>query len=105
LVYATHTMKYYERCKLTVNVPTTGDFDEAAVRNALLEQLPGIEIEFRRLPSAHILEAAEAFVPNEHPVAGAADQDPETKKWTSIGARSILLAAEDVLSRINYPET
>jgi hypothetical protein len=92
-------MKYYENCKLTVNVPSRG-FDEATVRDALIDALPGIEIEFRRVGSSELLEAVEAFVPHDHPVAGADERDPDTKKWTSVGARTVLLTAGDILNEI-----
>lgn len=97
-------MKYYDRCKLTVKVPESGDFDEAAVRDALSEALPGIEVEFLRSAAAQMLESAEAFVPDSHPLAGMTEQDFQTKKTVLVGPRNILLAAEDVLQRINYPE-
>jgi hypothetical protein len=94
-------MKYYQGCKLTVDVPVAREFDESAVRYALDEALPGIEVVFRRVPSTDVLEAAEAYVPENHPVAGAEEQDPDTGKWTKVGGRGILLAAADVLMRFS----
>jgi hypothetical protein len=85
-------MKYYEGCKLTVGVPVTGKFDEATIRKALDEVLPGIEITFRHDSSITVLEAAGAFVPHDHLVAGAQEQDPKTKKTVSVGGRLILTA-------------
>jgi len=92
-------MKYYEGCKLTVDIPASGGHDEGAIRDALLETLPGIEVVFRRSSSTTVLEAAGAFVPDGHPVAGAEEHDAKTNKWVSVGGRSILMAASDVLTR------
>jgi hypothetical protein len=73
-------MKYYERCKVTVAIPVAGEFDEAVIRQALTEHLPGIEVSFRPVSSTEVLEVGEVFVPPDHPIAGAAEQDPNTKK-------------------------
>jgi hypothetical protein len=94
-------MKYYERCRLTVDIPETDDFDETVVREALTDSMPGLEIEFRRVPGGKFLEAVEAHVPHDHPIAGAEEQDPKTKKWISVGGRTILLTAGDILNRFN----
>ena len=96
-------MKYYQDCKLTVDAPASAQLDEAAIRAALDEALPGIEVTFRRVFSADVLEAVSAFVPENHPVAGAEEEDLETKQWVKTGPRNILLAAGEVLMRFNDP--
>ena len=94
-------MEYYERCKVIVAIPVGDKFDEGVIREGLAERLPGIELSFRPVSSPEVLEVGEIFVPPDHPIAGAAEQDPDTKKWVPVGARTIFAAASEVLNRIN----
>jgi hypothetical protein len=55
--------------------------------------------------STEVLKVGEVFVPPDHPIAGAAEQDPNTKKWISVGARTIFAGASEVLNRINEQKT
>ena len=92
-------MKYYETCKLVVGVPTNRSFDESIIRKDLDDELPGIQVEFRSSNGA-VLEVVNTFVPDNHPVATAAEQNPTTKKWESAGAQIVYGTAADVLNKI-----
>jgi hypothetical protein len=94
-------MKYYERCKLTVAIPMASEFDEPAIREAVIQRLPGIEVLFKRDSSTEVLEVTDVFVPPDHVIVGAAEQNPATKEWVSVGARNIFATASEVLNRIN----
>jgi hypothetical protein len=93
--------KFYEGCELIIDCPTAAKFDELAVRNAIEKILPGISVSFRRQSNTQILEAAEATVPHQHSMAGAAEHDPASSQWIPTGARTILTMAHEVLMPFN----
>jgi len=90
-------MKFYQGCKLTVEVPAVG-FDEAAARAALTKEMPGLEIEFQPKADCDSPTATSAEVKHSSPLAGAAEQAPESKEWQATGPRTILMMAQDILT-------
>jgi hypothetical protein len=88
-------MSYYKGCELTIEIPETGSYDQAAIKKALTDELPGIEIVVR---TGHALHAANAVVPKEHPLGGASEQKGRGPE-VHTGGRSLLTMAEEVLDR------
>jgi len=89
-------MSYYTGCELTIKIPPDRTSDEDAIRKALLEKLPGVDIEFISSSKTRQPAVAEAFVPDSHSMAGIKRQDfgTETK---SVAAETLLGIASDVL--------
>jgi hypothetical protein len=89
-------MAYYQECIITIEVPE--GFDDALLRNALINKLPGIAIEVKR--NSHLLrpKVIEAFVPETHGlVHDESQKDFGGDDWQSRGRQTLLMMAEDVL--------
>jgi len=87
---------YYQRCKLTIEIPRTGNYDKAAITKALSDKMPGVEITIRQ--SSGVPHVVEAFIPDNHPMAGMAEQEVGSTKMEPTGARTLLMLAREVLS-------
>ena len=90
-------MSYYTGCELKIKIPTDRAKDEDAIRNALLEKLPGIGIEFISSPDVRRPSVAEAFVPHNHPMAGMRRQDFGSTEMKAVAGETLLGIASDVL--------
>ena len=88
---------YYQGCKLTIEVPRTGNYDKAAITKALIAEMPGIEVEIRQ-PSL-VPVAIQAFVPENHGLAAMGEEGIGGTGFEQTGPRTLLTMAEDVLSR------
>jgi hypothetical protein len=87
-------MSYYKGCTITIEVPE--NYDKAAITNALLDELPGIEVKVRE-GSSRAPTAVEAFVPENHGMAAMGEE--VGGKLAPTGARTVLMIAEDVLGK------
>jgi len=89
-------MAYYQGCIITIEVPE--GFDDALLRNALTNKLPGIAIEIRRNSQLLRPKVIEAFVPETHGlIHDETQRDFHSDEWHSRGVQSLLIMAEDVL--------
>jgi hypothetical protein len=86
---------YYQGCELTIEVPRTGNYDLAAITKALVAEMPGLKVKVRQ-PSL-IPYAVEAYVPDGHGLAAAGEE--VGGKLAPTGGRTLLMIAEDVLSK------
>lgn len=85
-------MSYYRGCKLTIEVPK--EYDQAAIKEALVEDLPGIEVRVQ-IPT---LRTVEAFVPDNHGMTGMSEQvggGPVVRT----GGRTLLQRSDEILGR------
>jgi len=86
-------------CKATVAIPESG-FDKDRVLKALLDEHPGIQVEFQ--PSQNeFLELLKLEIPDGHLVGGAQMQDPETGKWQKVGGAPLAESIGGTLARFN----
>ncbi len=91
-------MAYYHGCIITIEVPE--GFDDALLRNALTNKLPGIAIEVRRNLQLLRPKVIEAFVPETHGlIHDETQKDFDSDEWQSRGTQSLLMMAEDVLEQ------
>src|SRR5438477_12180121 len=91
-------MAYYHGCIITIEVPE--GFDDALLRNALTNKLPGIAIEIRRNSQLRRPKVIEAFVPETHGlIHDETQKDFRSDEWHSSGTQSLLMMAEDVLEQ------
>jgi|SRR5205807_6418240 len=91
-------MAYYQGCMITIEVPE--GFDDALLRNALTNKLPGITIEIRRNSQLLRPKVIEAFVPETHGlIHDETQKDFDSHEWHSRGRQSLLMMAEDVLEQ------
>ena len=90
---------YYQGCKITIEIPRTGNYDKAAITKSLADEIPGVEITV--LQPSLVPRVIEAFVPNGHSMAGMAEQQVGSTKMEPTGARTLLMLAEEVLSHFN----
>ena len=91
-------MAYYQGCIITIEVPE--GFDDALLRNALTNKLPGIAIEIRRNSQLRRPKVIEAFVPETHGlIHDETQKDFRSDEWHSRGTQSLLMMAEDVLEQ------
>src|SRR5947199_10625629 len=88
-------MSYYTGCELKIKIPTDRAKDEDAIRNALLEKLPGIGIEFISSPDVRRPSVAQAFVPHNHPMAGMGRQDFGNLLLKAVAGEALLGIAGD----------
>jgi len=93
-------MEYYTGCKLTVEMPSDTQMAQPTIRQALTDNMPGLEVEFRITPSAQFPTAIEAFVPDSHSLANAAEQDSPSTELKPTGGRTIVAMASDVLANL-----
>ncbi len=93
-------MSYYTGCELKIKIPTDRAKDEDAIRNALLEKLPGVGIEFIFSPDVRRPSVAEAFVPHNHGMAGMKRQDFGS---TEMKPHRMCLKTSDYLARLRSP--
>src|SRR5260370_30292229 len=98
-------MGYYTGCELKIKIPTDRAKDEDAIRNALLEKLPGVGIEFISSPDVLRPAVAEAFVPHNHPMAGMKRQDFGSTGMKPVGGETLLGIASGVLKDFRVPRT
>jgi hypothetical protein len=68
------------------------------MRQAILEKLPGIDIQFISSPRGSRPIVAEAFVPNSHPMAGMARQDFGSTEMRPVAGETLLGIASNVLN-------
>lgn len=68
-------MSYFAGCRFKIELPSDRMPDEGALRRALLEKLPGIDIGFISDLDVRRPTVAEAFVPHGHPMAGMMRKD------------------------------
>ena len=91
-------MAYYQGCIITIEVPE--GFDDALLRNALTNKLPGIAIVIRRNSQLRRPKVIEAFVPETHGlIHDETQKDFDSDEWQSRGTQSLLMMAEDVLEQ------
>ena len=91
-------MAYYQDCTITIEVPES--FDDALLRNALTNKLPGIAIDVRRNSQLLRPKVIEAFVPETHGLVHEQTQkDYSSDDWHSRGTQNLLMMAEDVLEQ------
>jgi predicted RNase H-like nuclease (RuvC/YqgF family) len=88
-------MGRYQGCKLTVEVPTS--CDERAVRKALVDEFPGIEVVVHVGPA---LRTTQAVVPDKHSLAGMAER-VGLGPGVRTGERALLKMSDEVLRRFN----
>src|SRR5437588_6911138 len=78
-------MAYYQGCIITIEVPE--GFDDALLRNALTNKLPGIAIEIRRNSQLLRPKVIEAFVPETHGlIHDETQRDFHSDEWHSARA-------------------
>jgi hypothetical protein len=90
-------MSYYTGCQLNMKIPPDQTSDEDAIREALLEKLPGVGIEFISSADARRPAVAEAFVPESHPMAGMRRQDFGSTEMKPAAGETLLGIASNVL--------
>ena len=91
-------MAYYQGCTITIEVPE--GFDDALLRNALTNKLPGVAIEIRRNSQLFRPKVIEGFVPETHGlVHDESQKDFGSDEWQVRGKQSLLMMAEDVLEK------
>ena len=90
-------MSYYTGCELKIKIPADHAKHEDAIRKALLEKLPGVAIEFISTPEARRPSVAEAFVPDNHLMAGMKRQEFGSREMKPVAAQTLLGIASDVL--------
>jgi hypothetical protein len=91
-------MAYYQGCTITIEVPE--GFDDALLRNALTNKLPGVAIDVRRNSQLVRPKVIDAFVPETHGlVHDESQKDYGSDDWHSRGRESLLMMAEDVLDQ------
>jgi hypothetical protein len=93
-------MGYYTGCELKVKIAPDQASDQDAIRKALLEKLPGVDIQFISSPDARRPTIAEAFVPDRHPMAGMKRQDFGSTEMKPVAGETLLGMAEDVLDQL-----
>jgi hypothetical protein len=72
-------------------------FDDALLRNALTNKLPGVAIDVRRNSQLLRPKVIDAFVPETHGLVHEQTQkDYGSDDWHSRGRESLLMMAEDV---------
>lgn len=87
---------YYQGCKLIIEIPRTGNFDKATITKALSDKMPAVQITIRQPSLApHVIEA---IVPDNHVMAGMAEQRVGSREMEPTGARTLLMLAREVLS-------
>lgn len=88
-------MAYYRGCTITIELPE--GFDDALLRNALTNKLPGVVIEVRRNSQLLRPKVIDAFVPETHGlVHDESQKDYGSDDWHSRGRERLLMMAEDV---------
>ena len=90
-------MNYYTGCELKIKIPSDHTLDEDAVCKALLAKLPGVSINFILSTDSRRPTVAEAFVPDNHPLAGARRQDFGSTEMQEVGAQTLLGIASGAL--------
>ena len=91
-------MKYYEGCKLVVKVPWK-DFDKTSLRKPLDEKIPGSKLNFDRIRCASFLLPSKRTCPADTCFPELPSKIAIQGMEACTGARSILLMAQDVLTR------
>jgi hypothetical protein len=95
-------MSCYKGCQLTIEIPKTGNYDQAAIKKALTDELPGIEITIQTGP---VLHAANAVVPKDHSLAGMSEREVGSTQDVPTGARTLAQMADEVLGRFKPSST
>lgn len=90
-------MSYYKDCRLKIQLPPDRASDKDAIRQALVNELPGVEIEFTSSPNADPPSVAEAFVPDNHALAGMKRQDFGATEMKPVAGETLFGIASKVL--------
>jgi len=91
-------MSYYRRCRLKIDVPPDRETDKVAIRQALVEKLPGVDMEFISSPDADQPSVAEAFVPEGHQLAGIQRQNFGSTQMKPVAGKTLFGMASNVLA-------
>jgi|SRR5205809_5742358 len=90
-------MDYYADCRLKIKLPPNRATDKDAIRQGLVETLPGVDVEFISSPEAHLPSVEEAFVPDSHALAGMRRQDFGSTEMKPVAGETLLGMAKQVL--------
>jgi hypothetical protein len=90
-------VNYYTGCRLKIKLPPDRSADQDAIRQAVIAQLPGVDVAFISSPDARCAAVDEAFVPNNHPLAGMEGQDFGSTEMKPVGGQTLFGIASAVL--------
>jgi hypothetical protein len=91
------TISYYTGCRLKIKLPLDQSADEDAIRQALIAKIPGIDVQCISSPDARCPAVDEAFVPNNHPLAGMQRQDFGSSEMKPVAGQTLFGMASSVL--------